>query len=138
RAAVENSLDADEDAYDLFADELGGGLGAPLGAEELAEAVLGLVRDANLAPGDEPWLAALALPDEDGELVPAGELVYPGSPFQRVIREDELAACEAELAARWGEQPLTAVGVLADFALVRAADVVLDPDELEPRDGDFA
>ncbi|WP_078970435.1 sacsin N-terminal ATP-binding-like domain-containing protein [Streptomyces natalensis] len=138
RAAVENSLDADEDAYDLFADELGGGLGAPLGAEELAEAVLGLVRDANLAPGDEPWLAALALPDEEGELAPAGELVYPGSPFQRVIREDELAACDAELAARWGEQPLTAVGVLADFALVRAADVVLDPDELEPRDGDFA
>jgi hypothetical protein len=28
--------------------------------------------------------------------------------------------------------------VLADFALVRATDVVLDPDELEPRDGDFA
>ncbi|MFJ9854227.1 sacsin N-terminal ATP-binding-like domain-containing protein [Streptomyces sp. NPDC101150] len=137
RAAVENSLDADEDAFDLFADELGGGIGAPLGAEELAEAVLGLVRDANLAPGDEPWLAALALPDEDGELAPAGELVFPGSPFERVIREGELAACDAELADRWGEQPLTAVGVLAAFALVRAADVVLDPDELEPRDGDF-
>ncbi|MFI9047934.1 sacsin N-terminal ATP-binding-like domain-containing protein [Streptomyces sp. NPDC053427] len=138
RAAVENSLDADEDAFDVFADELGGGIGAPLGAEELAEAVLGLVRDANLAPGDEPWLAALALPDEDGELAPAGELVFPGSPFERVIREGELAACEAELAERWGEQPLTAVGVLAAFALVRATDVVLDPDELEPRDGDFA
>ncbi|MEU9114513.1 molecular chaperone Hsp90 [Streptomyces sp. NPDC048483] len=138
RAAVENSLDADEDAYDVFAEELGGGLGAPLGAEELAEAVLGLVRDASLAPGDEPWLGALALPDDEGELAPAGELVYPGSPFERVIREGELAACDAELAERWGEQPLTAVGVLADFALVRAADVVLDPDELEPRDGDFA
>ncbi|MGW2629257.1 sacsin N-terminal ATP-binding-like domain-containing protein [Streptomyces chattanoogensis] len=138
RAAVENSLDADEDAYDVFADELGGGFGAPLGADELAEAVLGLVRDANLSPGDEPWLAALALPDDEGELAPAGELVFPGSPFERVIREGELAACDAELATRWGEQPLTAVGVLAAFALVRAADVVLDPDELEPRDGDFA
>ncbi|MFI0784844.1 sacsin N-terminal ATP-binding-like domain-containing protein [Streptomyces lydicus] len=139
RAAVANSLDADEDAYDLFADDFtGGGPGAPLGAEELAETVLGLVRDARLAPGDEPWLGALALPDEDGELAPAGELVYPGSPFERVIREGELAACDAELAEQWGEQPLTAVGVLADFALVRATDVVLDPDEMEPREGDFA
>ncbi|MGW1378717.1 sacsin N-terminal ATP-binding-like domain-containing protein [Streptomyces sp. NPDC002446] len=139
RAAVENSLDADEDAYDVFADGFDdGGPGAPLGAEELAETVLGLVRDANLSPGDEPWLGALALPDEDGELAPAGELVYPGSAFERVIREGELAACDAELATRWGEQPLTAVGVMAAFALVRATDVVLDPDEMEPRDGDFA
>ncbi|MFB6436033.1 sacsin N-terminal ATP-binding-like domain-containing protein [Streptomyces sp. NPDC056411] len=139
RAAVAHSLDADEDAYDLFDDDFaGGGPGAPLDAEELAETVLGLVRDARLAPGDEPWLGALALPDEDGELAPAGELVYPGSDFERVIREGELAACDAELAERWGEEPLTAVGVLAGFALVRATDVVLDPDEMEPRDGDFA
>ncbi|MDN3265814.1 molecular chaperone Hsp90 [Streptomyces sp. CSDS2] len=129
RAAVAGSLDEDgglvweEDAPD---------------AEELAETVLGLVRDAGLEPGDEPWLGALALPDEDGELAPAGELVFPGSPFARVIREGELAAVDAELAERWGEQPLTACGVLADFALVRATDVVLDPDELEPRESDFA
>ncbi|MDT0343245.1 sacsin N-terminal ATP-binding-like domain-containing protein [Streptomyces litchfieldiae] len=107
-------------------------------AAELAETVLALVRDAGLRPGDEPWLAALALPDEDGELTPAGELVYPDSVFQRIIREGELAACDPELAARWGEQPLTAVGVQGDFALIRATDVVLDPDELEPRDADFA
>ncbi|MEU0336633.1 molecular chaperone Hsp90 [Streptomyces sp. NPDC006193] len=129
RAAVAGSLEGD------------GGLGweedAP-DAEELADAVLGLVRDAGLEPGDEPWLGALALPDEDGELAPAGELVLPGSPFARVIREGELAAVDAELAERWGEQPLAACGVLADFALVRATDVVLDPDELEPREGDYA
>ncbi|MBW5424571.1 molecular chaperone Hsp90, partial [Streptomyces sp. BG9H] len=126
RAAVAASLDDDtwdEDALD---------------AEELADVVLALVRDANLAPGDEPWLAALALPDEDGELAPAGELVVPGSDFAQVMREDELALVEHELADRWGEQPLAACGVLATFALVRATDVVLDPDELEPRDGDFA
>ncbi|MFF7728490.1 sacsin N-terminal ATP-binding-like domain-containing protein [Streptomyces sp. NPDC008001] len=127
RAAVAASLDADE-IWDEDA----------LDADALAELVLGLVRDADLAPGDEPWLAALALPDEDGELAPAGELVLPGSAFERVIRPGELAACDAGLAERWGEQPLTAVGVLAGFALVRATDVVLDPDELEPRDGDFA
>ncbi|MFC9927239.1 sacsin N-terminal ATP-binding-like domain-containing protein [Streptomyces sp. NPDC127190] len=130
RAAVAASLDED------------GGIGgweedAP-DAEELADTVLSLVRDAGLEPGDEPWLGALALPDEDGELAPAGELVYPGSAFARVIREGELAAVDQELAERWGEQPLTACGVLANFALVRATDVVLDPDELEPREGDYA
>ncbi|MEU8824255.1 molecular chaperone Hsp90 [Streptomyces sp. NPDC048636] len=135
RAAVAHSLEAEDD-YDPFAED-GDGLGAALDADTLADTVLGLVQQARLAPGDEPWLAALALPDEDGELAPAGELVLPGSAFERVMREGELAACDAELAERWGEQPLAAVGVLAGFTLVRATDVVLDPDELEPREGDF-
>ncbi|MGW7071500.1 sacsin N-terminal ATP-binding-like domain-containing protein [Streptomyces sp. NPDC054855] len=127
RAAVAASLD--DDTWDEDAPD----------ADELADIVLALVRDANLAPGDEPWLGALALPDdEDGDLAPAGELVFPGSPFAQVMREDELATVDAELAERWGEQPLAACGVLATFALVRATDVVLDPDELDPREGDFA
>lgn len=129
RAAVAASLDDEGGA--LWEED------AP-DAEELADTVLALVRDAGLEPGDEPWLGALALPDEDGELAPAGELVFPGSPFARVIREDELASVDAQLAEKWGEGPLAACGVLANFALVRAADVVLDPDELEPREGDFA
>ncbi|MGW3134644.1 sacsin N-terminal ATP-binding-like domain-containing protein [Streptomyces sp. NPDC001139] len=129
RAAVAASLD-DEGGIDWEQD-------AP-DAEELADTVLALVRDAGLEPGDEPWLGALALHDEDGELAPAGELVLPGSPFHQVMREGELACVDAQLAERWGEQPLAACGVLANFALVRATDVVLDPDELEPRDGDFA
>ncbi|MFE1925575.1 sacsin N-terminal ATP-binding-like domain-containing protein [Streptomyces asoensis] len=129
RAAVAASLDDDGGAWDEQ--------DTP-DAEELADTVLALVRDAGLEPGDEPWLGALALPDEEGELAPAGELVLPGSAFASVIREDELAFVDAELAHRWGEQPLAACGVLADFALVRATDVVLDPDELEPREGDFA
>ncbi|MFJ9857327.1 sacsin N-terminal ATP-binding-like domain-containing protein [Streptomyces albogriseolus] len=129
RAAVAASLDDEggvtweEDAPD---------------AEELADTVLALVRDAGLEPGDEPWLGALALPDEDGELSPACELVFPGGPFAQVMREGELAAVDAELAGKWGEQPLAACGVLVDFALVRATDVVLDPDELEPRESDYA
>ncbi|WNM36001.1 molecular chaperone Hsp90 [Streptomyces sp. Li-HN-5-11] len=127
RAAVAASLDEDTGAWDEDTPD----------AEELADTVLALVRDAGLEPGDEPWLGALALPDEDGELAPAGELVFPGGPFARVMREGELAAVDTELAAKWGEQPLAACGVLVDFALVRATDVVLDPDELEPRDGDF-
>ncbi|MBE8477128.1 sacsin N-terminal ATP-binding-like domain-containing protein [Streptomyces justiciae] len=129
RAAVAASLD-DEGGLDWEQDTLD--------ADELADTVLALVRDAGLEPGDEPWLGALALPDEDGEPAPAGELVFPGSPFHQVMREGELATVDAELAERWGEQPLAACGVLATFALIRATDVVLDPDELEPRDGDFA
>ncbi|MFJ5534284.1 sacsin N-terminal ATP-binding-like domain-containing protein [Streptomyces sp. NPDC093261] len=128
RAAVAASLDDEGPGWDQEG----------LDAEELADTVLALVREAALDPGDEPWLGALALPDEDGELAPAGELVLPGSPFASVMREDELALVDVELAERWGEQPLTACGVLANFALVRATDVVLDPDELEPRDADFA
>ncbi|MFB8266489.1 sacsin N-terminal ATP-binding-like domain-containing protein [Streptomyces sp. NPDC055955] len=129
RAAVAGSLDDDAWSFD---DD------GPVGAEELAELVLTLVRDANLEPGDEPWLGALALPDDEGELAPAGELMLPGSPFAQVVREGELAMVDGDLAERWGEQPLAACGVLAGFALVRATDVVLDPDELDPRDSDFA
>ncbi|MFC7817828.1 sacsin N-terminal ATP-binding-like domain-containing protein [Streptomyces sp. NPDC057367] len=129
RAAVAASLD-DEGGTNWEEDTLD--------ADELADTVLGLVRDAGLEPGDEPWLGALALTDEDGELSPAGELVYPGGPFARVMREDELAAVDAELAGKWGPEPLAACGVLVTFALVRATDVVLDPDELEPRESDFA
>lgn len=127
RAAVAASLDAgeiwDEDAPD---------------PEELAEVVLTLVRDASLAPGDEPWLGALALPDEDGEPTPAGELLLAGSPLASVLREDEIPYLDAALAERWDSDVLAACGVLTAFQLVRATDVVLDPDELEPRDGDFA
>ncbi|MGW1500854.1 sacsin N-terminal ATP-binding-like domain-containing protein [Streptomyces mirabilis] len=128
RAAVAASLDDEGAAWDQETPD----------TEELADLVLALVRDAALEPGDEPWLGALALPDEEGELLPAGELVLPGSPFAQVMREDELAFVDGELADRWGEQPLAACGVLANFTLVRATDVVLDPDELEPRDADFA
>lgn len=128
RAAVAASLDDDGGAWDEDAPD----------AEELADTVLALVRDAGLEPGDEPWLGGLALPDDEGELAPAGELVLPGSPFAQVMREGELAFIDAELADRWGEQPLAACGILANFALVRSTDLVLDPDELEPRDSDFA
>ncbi|WP_285529135.1 sacsin N-terminal ATP-binding-like domain-containing protein [Streptomyces lavendulae] len=129
RAAVAGSLDAGE-IWDEDTDALD--------ADELAEVVLTLVRDSALAPGDEPWLGALALPDEDGEPTPAGELLLAGSPLASVLREDEIPYLDADLAERWDADVLAAVGVLTAFQLVRATDVVLDPDELEPRDGDFA
>ncbi|MFI5661140.1 sacsin N-terminal ATP-binding-like domain-containing protein [Streptomyces sp. NPDC051684] len=128
RAAVAASLDDEASAWD---DE------TTLDAEELADVVLTLVRDAHLDVGDEPWLGALALPDDEGELAPAAELLLPGSPIASVLRADELPYVDGELSERWGREPLAACGVLATFALVRATDVVLDPDELDPREGDF-
>ncbi|MFG2621616.1 sacsin N-terminal ATP-binding-like domain-containing protein [Streptomyces sp. NPDC048507] len=129
RAAVAASLDAG-DIWDEDADTVD--------PQELAETVLALVRDARLSPGDEPWLGALALPDEDGEPTPAGELLLAGSPLASVLREDEIPYLDPALAERWDAGVLAACGVLTAFQLVRATDLVLDPDELEPRDGDFA
>lgn len=120
RAAVARS-------YDLAEDDLDAAL-------ELADAVLALVKAAAPEPGAHPWLARLALLDDEGEPARAGELVLPGSPFAALAREEDAGWVDDELLERWGPEVLTAVGVLADFVLVRAEDVVLDPDDLERLD----
>ena len=53
--------------------------------ERVADAVLGLVAALNAEPGDYPYLADLALPGDDGDWYPAGELLLPGSPLAEVI-----------------------------------------------------
>lgn len=103
-------------------------------ALELADAVLALVKVAGPVAGEHPWLARLALLDDEGEPARAGELVLPGSPFAALAREEDAGWVDDELLERWGPEVLTAVGVLADFVLVRAEDVVLDPDDLERLD----
>ncbi|WBP87456.1 sacsin N-terminal ATP-binding-like domain-containing protein [Kitasatospora cathayae] len=120
RAAVARS-------YELADDD-------PDAALELADAVLALVKAAAPAAGEHPWLARLALLDDEGEPARAGELVLPGSPFAALAREEDAGWVDDELLERWGPEVLTAVGVLADFVLVRAEDVVLDPDDLERLD----
>ncbi|MDL4772696.1 sacsin N-terminal ATP-binding-like domain-containing protein [Actinomadura xylanilytica] len=107
RAAAEGSFDADD-------------------PDEVAEAVLGLVAAAGIDPGDEPWLAELALPGADGDLYPAGELLLPGSPLRAVMAGDApFGVVDGDLLERWGPDPLTAAGVLDGFALVRGEDVNL-------------
>ncbi len=70
RAAVKNSYDsAVEAAYDDDS------------PRRLADAVLGLLAALDVAPGEYPWLAELALPGEDGDWYPAGELLLPGAPL---------------------------------------------------------
>ncbi|TDD59840.1 hypothetical protein E1298_46430 [Actinomadura rubrisoli] len=107
RAAVEGSFDADD-------------------PDAVAEAVLGLVAAARVDPGDEPWLADLALPGDDGDLYPAGELLLPDSPLRGVMADDApFGVVDGETLERWGADALTATGVLDGFALARAEDVNL-------------
>jgi hypothetical protein len=118
RAAVQASLDEEDPA-------------------PVADAVLALVAGAKPAPGELPWLAELALPGDDGDWYPAGELLLPGSPLERVVTADApYGRVAADLAARWGTETLEAAGVLTAFALVTGADVELDPDAYEGHDLD--
>ncbi|QXG76783.1 hypothetical protein KUM42_04320 [Modestobacter sp. L9-4] len=112
RAAVETSLDRADDGEDV---------------EPLAVAVLTLVAAAGPRPGELPWLAELALPDDDGGWAPAGELVLPGSPLADVLAPGALGTLDPEVATGQDAGALRAVGVLDTFALVTAA----DPEELD-------
>ncbi|MEU8797806.1 hypothetical protein [Spirillospora sp. NPDC048819] len=94
--------------------------------DAVAEAVLELVAAARLDPGEEPWLAELALPGNDGELYPAGELLLPESPLRDLMAEDApFGVVDGEILERWGAETLAAVGVLDGFALAREEDVNL-------------
>jgi hypothetical protein len=98
-------------------------------------AVLTLVRQAvdagALRPGDLPALAALPLPDADGDVTPAGTLVLPSSAAARLLDEDEVGLVDPDLLAEWGRETLAAVGVAAGLTVLRGADVPLDapPDD---------
>ncbi|MGY1745617.1 sacsin N-terminal ATP-binding-like domain-containing protein [Blastococcus sp. SYSU D00695] len=113
RAAVEDSLDAAEDAG-----------GDPAGR---AAAVLALVAAARPAPGALPWLAELALPDAAGGWAPAGDLLLPGAPLAAVLAPGSLGALDPAVAAEHDPAVLRAAGVLDTFAVVRAE----DPDDLD-------
>ncbi len=79
-------------------------------------------------PADLP--ERLLLPGADGDLWPAGELVLPGGALARVVRADapfgELAA---DVADAHDPAVLAAAGVLDSFTVLRADEVVLDPDD---------
>jgi hypothetical protein len=108
RAAVENAWDAESPA-------------------SVADAVLALVRSADLRPGELSWLGELPLPDDDGDLAAARELVLPGSLLDRVADPESVGRPAADLLERWGRDVLAAVGVLADLTVVHDTDVLLDP-----------
>ncbi|MCO5985235.1 hypothetical protein NE235_03835 [Actinoallomurus spadix] len=103
--------------------------------EPIWHAVLTLVGRAHLRPGEEPWLAELALPGDDGEPYPAGELLLPGAPLAEVIAEDApFGVADAGLVERYGAEVLEAAGVLRTFALIRAEDVIEPEFHLDDED----
>jgi len=112
QAVVEQAWDADDPAA-------------------VTSAVLALVAAARPQPGELPWLAELPLPNTEGELSAAGELLLPGSPLADVVAEGALGVVAAAPVERWGAEVVEAAGVLRTFALVRDADVTLDPDDCD-------
>jgi hypothetical protein len=108
-AAVDASMDEDDPA-------------------PIAEAVLQLVAAAGVRPGEFPWLADLALPADDGEWDPAGDLLLPGGELAAIVTPEAFGAVEPALAGRYGTGVLEAVGVLTSFGLLTASDVDLGDD----------
>lgn len=114
--------------------------------EPLATAILALVAAAGIRPGEEPWLAELALPADD-DWYPAGELVVPGSPLVRVLAGmgtedapfgvvDEDFANEA--LAAYGPDALPAIGCLTTFTVLEADDLdLVDLTDLDADDADL-
>jgi hypothetical protein len=102
------------------------------GPERLADAVLGLVAALDAEPGDYPYLADLALPGDDGDWYPAGELLLPGSPLAAVIAADgPFGTIEQAALDRYGAEALAAVGVHYSFGLLTAEDVELDESAID-------
>ena len=100
--------------------------------ERVADAVLGLVAALDAEPGDYPYLADLALPGDDGDWYPAGELLLPGSPLAEVIAADApFGTVDQAAVDRYGARALEAAGVLSSFGLLTAEDVELDESAID-------
>ncbi|MGI8537670.1 MAG: sacsin N-terminal ATP-binding-like domain-containing protein [Mycobacteriales bacterium] len=95
----------------------------------IVEAVLALVGAADLRPGEIGWLAALPLPDDEGDWRPAGELLLPHGPLAQVV--DRTAGFGVVRQGFAHDDVLAAVGVLRGFATARVEDGVDDVDGVE-------
>ncbi|MFT4397447.1 sacsin N-terminal ATP-binding-like domain-containing protein [Gordonia lacunae] len=83
------------------------------------------------------WLSALALPDADGELRPADELLLPGSPLLGVLVDDHpFGVVDAEMVAECGAEPLRRIGVGWGFVTVED-DLPIAPDHDLPDEEDW-
>ncbi len=121
RTAVATSYDRAVEAY--YDDD---------SPHRVADAVLGLLRAVGAEPGDYPWLAELALPGDDGDWYPAGELLLPGCPLADLIADDApFGTAGADLVDRYGVATLEAAGVLSTFGLITAEDVEIDEDHVD-------
>jgi hypothetical protein len=110
----------------------------PLGGDDassdplaVAEAVLALVRAAGPRPGERFGLGRLLLPEADGSLTPAGELLVPDSALAGIVDPELYGFVDGAWVERWGSGVLHAAGVPDGFPLLRDTDVLLDPDTLD-------
>ena len=121
RAAVATSYDRAVEAY--YDDD---------SPQRVADAVLSLVAAVNAEPGEYPWLSQLALPGDDGDWYPAGELLLPGAPLAQVLADvAPFGVISQDFAARHNAKTLEAAGVLSTFGLLRAEDIELDESAID-------
>ncbi|MBH0120950.1 ATP-binding protein [Rhodococcus sp. CX] len=105
-------------------------------AAELADTVLRLA--GHVPVGSLPRdLGALLLPDVDGELVPADELLLPDAPLADVlVDESPFGTVDSKVIDRYGVDALRAVGVGWGFTVLRA-ELPTGPDHDLPDEGQW-
>lgn len=113
-AGAVDLLDATRDAVERSVEDADAGLDTG----PLRDTVLRLAAEAGIRPGEHPWLAALALPDDTGGHRRADELALPESALLDVFDEGALGVLHEDVAARWPRHALAAVGVLDGFTVV--------------------
>lgn len=118
-AAVRESLDAED-------------------PEPVAEAVLDLIKASGTTTVDDaPWLAELALRDDEDGYSVAGELLVPGAPLAGLLADDApFGTVHREVYDRHGADVLRAVGALWELGVVRAEEVALGDEVVDAFDGD--
>ncbi len=108
--------------------------------EPLARAVLGLLALTPELGLTRPWLRRLALTDDQGEWVPAADLLLPAAPLVADVDAEALGVVDSRWIADFGADVLRSVGVVGDFAVVTGFDLTLDADlidsELDHGSGD--
>jgi len=112
--------------------------GSEVDPADLARAVLGIVAGAPQVAATRPWLRSLALPDGEGEWVPAGELLLPDAALRTDIDPLGLGTVARAWVDEFGVEALRAVGVVDDFAVLAAHDVTLDADLIDVDESDPA
>ncbi|MFC9438003.1 sacsin N-terminal ATP-binding-like domain-containing protein [Nocardia sp. NPDC057030] len=81
------------------------------------------------------WLSLIELPDVDGELRPADELLLPDAPLRELLVEDSpFRAIDPAVVDGYGAQALRAIGVGWDFTVVTEADPTGPDHDLDDED----